>query len=124
MALNGRKCKQRDECVAACINTLMDRDDCPHFFDGKNSGDQAWALLRLWLTDHGKQLMIFPYKEDPRPIMLAVVNDGYYMLLCHNGHGEHAVICQGDERVFDPGWIQSPIEGAMDNGYWMVGVLV
>lgn len=124
MVIDGRKCKQRDECVAACINTLMDRDDCPHFFDGENDALRAWQLLRSWIRTHGKDLMLFPYDKDPRPLMDCVLNNGYYMLLCNNGHGDHAVICKGSERMFDPSWISAPIEGPLSGGFWIVGVII
>ena len=123
MDIEGRKCEERNSCVSACINTLMNRDDCPHFFDGR-PGQDAWRSLHRWVREQRKELMLFPYDIDPRPLMKDCDNEGYYMLLCHNGHGEHAVICKGGERVFDPGWIQSPIEGPLDNGFWIVGVVV
>lgn len=123
MGLNFRKCRERNSCMAACIASLIDRDDVPHFFDGRD-GVQAWDDLRKWLKQHGHYLLLFPYESDPRPLMAEVRNDSHYILMCGNGHGDHAVICKGSERVFDPGWIQSPIEGPMQNGFWLVGVVI
>lgn len=121
--LRGRKCKQQDDCLAACINTLMNRDDCPHFFDGRD-GEWAWGRLREWMRQHGKDLMLFPYSEDPRPIMDDTLNEGYYLLICRTGGDDHAVICKGSEVVFDPAWLPGSVNGPAGCGFWVVGVVV
>lgn len=123
MVLEFRKCKERDSCLAACISSLLDRDDVPHFFDGRSS-EEAWVELRKWVRSQDRELVLFPYEEDPRPMMKDMMNENYYILMCDNGHGDHAVICKGDEKVFDPGWITSPICGPMRAGFWLVGVIV
>lgn len=125
MGLTGRKCKERDSCVAACINTLMDRDDCPHFFNSDaQHAVEAWSALRMWMRGHGKDLFLAPWHEDPRPLMVGCANSAPYILLHFNGVDDHAVICRDGEKVFDPAWIGKPIVGPMTCGYWMVGVVV
>ena len=122
--LNGRKCTQKDSCVAACINTLMDRDDCPHFFNGDNDADTAWGLLREWMRGHGKDLFLAPYRDDPRKLMLEANRSHYYMLVYDTDNNTHAAIFKRSERVFDPAWISAPVKGAIGGTLWLVGVVV
>ena len=125
MTFNGRKCKERDSCAAACINTLMDRDDCPHFFDGDGSDAvSAWNALRQWMRSKGKDLVFFPYVNDPRPRMQELNPDAHYMLIYDTDNDTHAAIFKGSERVFDPAWISAPIKGAIGGTHWLVGVIV
>lgn len=126
MGLEGRKCKERDSCVAACVNTLMDRDDCPHFFDGVRTAEEAWLALKSWLREnHNKELMLFPFTEDPRESIKAGWNESAYMLIYDNTNDQtHAAIFKGDERIFDPAWISCGVKGPVDGSFWIVGVIV
>lgn len=124
LKLTGRKCKKLTDCVSACINTLMDRDDCPHFFNGENDADTAWRLLREWMRGHGKDLFLAPYRDDPRELMQEANPAAHYMLIYDTHDDTHAAIFKDAERVFDPAWNSKPIKGGIDGKYWLVGVVV
>jgi hypothetical protein len=110
------------DCITACIGSILEREDVPNFNTGQG-GVELWAVIRDWLTVEGYNLVLLPFREDPRPLMQEMQNDGYYFLMCSNGQENHAVVCRGDERVHDPSWYSTPITGPLENGYWIVGVV-
>lgn len=124
MDLNGRKCKTDGDCLSACINTLMNRDDCPYYFNNQNDADTAWFLLRAWMRQHGKDLMLFPYMDDPRPWMVSMSNETPYIMIYDNEDGAHAAIFKGGACIFDPAWVTKPVKGAVNGECWLVGVVV
>jgi len=114
--------KSYGDCVAACVATLIDRDDVPHTFDGRDA-ESAWSDLRAYLNQHGMTLSVFASEEDPRDHMGVNNPDTPYMLMCSTSEGNHAVVCVGSEVFHDPSWYKMIIRGGTDMGVWVVGVI-
>lgn len=114
--------KSYGDCVTACIGSILEREDVPHFNNGQD-GVEFWCSMRAWLENHGYKLLLLPFREDPRPLMDEMYNNEYYFLMCSNGEENHCVVCKGGERVHDPSWYSTPITGPLENGYWIVGVV-
>lgn len=105
-----RMCQESNDCIRACVATLINRDDVPHVF-GKHPNEEAWAELRAWLESHGKYVFVAPVEEHAE--FMNSTNHGIaYILLHQNARGEdHAVICRNGEVIHDPAQEKSPIIG-------------
>lgn len=90
------------DCMRACLATLLDRDDVPHFFDGR-SFEMAWMDLRLWLSAQKKTIAFFP-SPDHAETMSEVNSFVPYILMYSTGETDHAAIFRNGEKIHDPAW--------------------
>lgn len=126
--MNTRICKVKHnppetygDCIAACLRTILDDDNVPHVFD-ERPPEESWAELRSYLKSIGKNIALFPV-DDGMEFMGVNNPDIYYMLLCSNKSGNHAVVCKDGKVVHDPAWYKEIITGPLENGLWIVGVI-
>lgn len=120
--MNFRMCTAKEDCIRACVGTLIDRDDVPHVFDTRPA-EEAWAELRAWLESHKKALYIFA-AEDHAEFMRVNNPDLPYILLAKNGRGEdHAVICRNGQVIHDPAWYKSAIVGHHSSGFYYIVIV-
>lgn len=116
------------DCMKACIDTILDRDDTPHVFDDR-PGEEAWSIMREWLASIGYSPFItcFPGELSLEEFFEQIkVNNpnAVFMLLARTNTGEdHAVICENAEVVHNPAWVRQPIERPHSMGVWVVVVL-
>lgn len=111
------------DCIRACISTLIDRDDVPHPFGRPEDTEAAWATMRTYLAQHGKNIAIFALDEHFE--FMKQNNAGVpYMMMHEICHGAHAVVCQDGKVVHDPAWYKSPILGPLKtvNAY-IIGII-
>lgn len=48
---------KKGDCVTQCLNTILQRDDTPHFLkDAKDTVD-FWRMVRAWLNDFGLSIL-------------------------------------------------------------------
>jgi len=132
--MNPRTCLVRHDppnsygdCVRACVATLIDRDDVPHVFDSR-PGEEAYAALREYLAQHGKNLFLVGLPDDLTldEILqgLEMNNPGMaYMLFCDSGGSNHAIVCANGKVFHDPNWYKQQITGPSSIG-WVIGVIV
>lgn len=133
--MNGRKClvkhnppESYGDCIAACVASLIDRDDVPHYFIGDDIETPdallaAYAKLRDYLRGHGKFLAVFPC-EDHIDFMLSNNPNVPYMLWCSTSNGgTHCVICMNGKRIHDPAWYAHEITGPLPQGYYLIGII-
>ena len=128
--MNLRFCKvrhnppeKRGDCIAACVNTLLDSDDVPHTFN-QADGVKGWEEMREYLKTIGKTACMFPFLEEPFEYMKTNNPDVKYIMLCSTSRGEdHAVVCVNDEIVHNPAWTPHNITGAHSMGYYIVIIL-
>lgn len=109
------------DCIRACIAALIDRDDVPHYFDGRPN-EQAWQQLRGYLAFHGKTLTLLPI-DDHAEFMVANNPGIPYLLLCSTGEGDHAVICRDGKKIIDPAFGPLPIAGPHSLGAYFIGIV-
>lgn len=121
--MNFRMATRKDDCIRACVETLIDRDDVPHVF-GDRPPEESWAELRAWLEVHRLSIFIMPC-EDHAEFMQAVNPGVPYMLLAQNNRGiNHAFICRDGQLIHDPAWYKSPIVGPCSSGSYYVCIIV
>lgn len=121
--MNKRMCRERDDCIAACLRTMLDDDEVPHFFKKGEDSEKAWLELRTYLRKKSKYLYIDVCDFEPFEFMAFNNPDIPYMLL-HSSNGEnHAVICINDKVVHNPAHIPSGVDGPTESGYWFICVL-
>lgn len=100
------------DCVRACIATLIDRDDVPHAFTTLEKTLEAWAIIRAYLAEQGKNVAVFMIAEHFE--FMHVCNPGVpYMMMHQTHHGAHAIVCQDGAVLHDPAWYKSAIEGPL-----------
>lgn len=137
--MNPRICKVRHnppesygDCVAACIATMIDRDDVPHVFDNRVFTDgeidaekmlRAWNELRAWLASHGKFICMIA--TDDHAAIMVDNNPGIPYLLWHKTEagGDHVVICKDGVKIHDPAWYRSAIGGPRGDGAYLIGII-
>lgn len=108
------------DCIAACIRTILDRDDVPHCFDGRPT-EQAWIDLRAWLAEQGKCIALFASESHVE--IMRQNPDIQYILLHATHRGDHAIICRDGAVVHDPAWSRSEIAGAHSMGVYVIGII-
>lgn len=119
----GRKGLTNNDCVAACIRSLINDDNVPNFVDGVRKSPEIWGLLRDYLKTKRKTLALFTV-QDPWEFMEEVNPGIYYILLCQvTGGDDHAVVCKNGQVVFDPSPIERHIIGPHSSGMWIVAVI-
>jgi hypothetical protein len=110
------------DCIRACIATMIDRDDVPHFFSDKNP-ENSWYGLRIYLKSHGKNIAIFSV-EKPFFYMKSTNEDIPYMLIGKGSRGgNHAIVCMNDEVIHNP-WEESKITSPLMQKFYIVCVIV
>lgn len=113
--------KTHGDCVAACIRSLLDRDDVPHVFDDRPVLD-SWSVLRSWLAGIGKTIAIFP--TDDHESFMRENNPGIPYILFHStGETDHVVICKDGKKYHDPAWWKVGIVGPTSQGYYVIGII-
>ena len=96
------------DCLRACIASVLDRDDVPHFMhDGDPDGE--WCQrVRDWAHANGMVYLQFTYSGEGnalRDILLYMGQsnpDTYYILTGASPISDHSVVCLNDEIVHDP----------------------
>lgn len=98
------------DCFRACVASLLEVDDVPHFYFDGCDGEVARERLTKYLREHHH---LAPYVvgfqsqgDDLKDILAGIEHDNpglKYMLICQiAGYGGHAIVC-GDGRVLhDP----------------------
>ena len=120
--MNFRLCKTNDDCIRACLSTLLDRDDVPHLFDGRDSVE-SWKELRKWLSTLNKTLALFPV-DDHETFMRENNENVTYILLAQTiNNNDHAVVCKNGEIIHDPAWIKSPITNYHSIGCYIILII-
>lgn len=119
------------DCVRACIASILElpAQDVPHFYyDG--DGKEGMKRAREWLNARSQSLFVTFYPGDTEVAdLLNIVGeqnpDTHYMLFgVAEGEGNHCVVCQNNEIVWNPAWFGSKINGPLsDIGVWGVGVI-
>lgn len=115
-------CKTTSDCVAACIASIIERQDVPHCFDGRDSV-QSWADLRAYLKSLGMTLFLTAFDENPIEWMGQNNPDTIYMLLCQFNSEDHAVICKGGTIAHDPAWYKGELTGPNSHGEYIIGIV-
>lgn len=116
------------DCVRACIASILDRDDVPHYYDGRPL-TEVHEATRKWLMENVGLAPFFTTLEADATLeeVLAYVAtnnpDSFYLLMCQTEAGDHCVLCKGDKVVHDPAWYRTAIKGAHSLGVWVVMVL-
>lgn len=104
---------QYGDCIRACIATLIDRDDVPHPFAEPDTVMQAWAEMRAYLKQHGKNIAMFALEEHAD--FMRENNAGVpYLLLHKTARGAHCVVCIDGQVIHDPAWYRAEIIGRLD----------
>lgn len=112
------------DCVRACVATILDNDDVPHFFhDGTVDG---FERLREWLVSQKLAPFVTAYPgsiDDVFAFHASYNPDGVYMLFHRSASGvNHCVVCKGGAVLHDPAWVRSPIAGPQDE-HWLLMVI-
>lgn len=115
------------DCVRACVASLLERDDVPHFYEDGN-GQAAFVRMREYLSQHGLIPAYFDLSgEATLHDILETVKETYgnveFLLFCRNRSGDHCVIGRGNEIVHDPAWYRTEIVGPHSMGVWIVILL-
>jgi hypothetical protein len=113
------------DCIRACIATLIDDPETPHFYKDGGSVEKFWQLLRQWLElKHGKSVALFTVEDHWE--FMAINNPGIpYMLLCKTASGvDHAVVCLNGKVFHDPSICKNEITGEHSSGFWIIGIIV
>lgn len=115
------------DCVKACIDTILDRDDTPHVFDERN-GEESWEELRKWLAsiDYAPFITMFDPSLSLNEFFEEMKTnnpESVYMLLAQSAGSDHCIICQGGEIVHNPAWYKQPINGPHSIGAWITIVI-
>lgn len=110
------------DCIRACLATMLDRDDVPHVFDGREN-EQSWYDLRAWLKSIKRTLFIADLAENPFEFMGQNNPDIPYMLFCSSGNCDHAVVCEGNKVIHNPAWYKQKIDGPHSLGVWIVCII-
>lgn len=115
------------DCVKACIDTILNRDDTPHLFNG-GVPEEAWRELREWLKTLGYAPFLTGYDgsmsfDEFKEHMNENNPDSVYMLFAQTGDTDHCVIFKGGEKIHDPSWSARLITGPHSFGEWIVIVL-
>lgn len=115
------------DCIAACVGTILNRDDVPHTFTSLN-GEECWFFLREWLAPLGLAPFITSYPGDlsfDEFMEHMKVNnpDSFYILLAKSGGNDHAVVCKAGKVIHNPSWYPEKITGPHSLGEWIVVVL-
>lgn len=126
--MNPRICRVKEnpphsygDCIRACIETILDRDDVPHFFDGRPT-EAAWRDLRFWLAEHKKFIAVFP-TEDHAGLMKENNPDIPYILLHGTLRGDHAVVCKNGEKIHDPAWYRCGEMNPHSLGFYIIVII-
>ncbi len=127
--INPRKClvasnppHSYGDCIAACVRTILDRDDVPHCFNNQDT-EAAWGELRAWLAEQGKCIALFG-ANDHKQIMSQLNPNIQYILLHATHRGDHAIICRDGAVVHDPAWCRSEIVGPHSQlGVYAIGII-
>lgn len=127
MKMNPRTCdvpsrppESHGDCIAACVRTLLDRDDVPHCFDGRPL-QQAWDDLRAWLAERDKFIAVF-FTDDHKLQMSENPNIPYILL--HGTHrGDHASIFRDGALIHDPSWYRSEVTGPHSVGAYVIAII-
>lgn len=122
------------DCFRACLASVLERDDVPHFMEDGGSDD--WhADVEAWLNPRGYSFIDIPfaapegYKLETLLEVIGHANPGvYYLLGAVSPGGRHCVVCLDKAIVHDPAGrppgqqIVGPDEGI----YWVgfVGAVV
>ena len=119
------------DCLRVCVASLLDLEaaDVTHFFHDDCDGATGNARLVEFLSGQGYAPF---WSHYPGELSLDDVlgHQGAQNPTCHYllfgrvaSGGDHVVVCKGGEIVHDPAWLQSPLIGPNETGFWGVMVL-
>lgn len=114
------------DCVRACVASVLERDDVPHFFEN-GDGDLAFDLMREYLSRHGLIPAYFPISGEAEfsevgTHMMEHYRDTTYLMFCSNRDGDHCVVGCNDKMIHDPGWYKTTL-GPHSSGVWIIIIL-
>lgn len=117
------------DCVRACVASILElpAEEVQHFYaDGDPFNGQF--QLQNWLAGRGKTAAIVAMPGhwtllDVHEHMYEWYRDRDYILWCTSGGGNHAVVGRNMEITHNPAWYRSPIDGPMQEGFWLVMLL-
>ncbi len=115
------------DCIKACIDTILDRDDSPHSFNNR-TGEECWKELRDWMKPLGFVPFVSTLPDDftlDEVYQYMGMNnpDTTYMLMGGTGSGDHAIVCKGNKQYHNPAWSPLPLTQPHSNGYWLIVVM-
>lgn len=94
------------DCLTACIASVLERDDVPHFMHDGDPEHEYRQRVSDWAVANGLSYFRFGFENvELRDLLLymAQVNpDCYYVLGGSSPAGGHAVVCLNDQIVYDP----------------------
>lgn len=118
------------DCVRACVATILNRDDVPHFCHDDPTAEVMFDRLREYLKPLGLAPWVVQYGPDPIELLLDTLNqlnpDAPFILFGNTGTGDHAVVCQGGRVVHNPAWggFASSVHQPHSMGLWIVLLMV
>lgn len=116
------------DCIKACIDTILDRDDCPHSFCDSLTGEQSWKIIRDWMIPLGFAPFVTVLDEeytleDVFKFMEMNNPESVYILIGGTGSGDHAVVCKGNKMAHNPAWTYLPVNKPHSEGHWLIVVI-
>lgn len=117
------------DCLRACVATLLDRDDVPHFNKDNPTPEVAVSRLREWSERDG----LVPYISalDGSEALSSVLdhmrqmnpNVPYLLFGSTAGGVNHVVVCRGGAVVHNPS-TGADLVGPAAEGVWQILVMV
>ena len=96
------------DCLRACIASILDRDDVPHFLHDGDPDNVWWRRVQEWARANDMVYLQFAFSGTANPLssllayMAAQNPDTYYILSGASPISGHSVVCLNDKIVHDP----------------------
>lgn len=112
------------DCIRACLATLTDDDDFPHFFDGKLETYEVWGKIRNYMKEKGNLLILFVIEDLTE--FLEVNPDLICMVIgITKNTVNHAVLCKENQIFHDPAGMFKTLADIkpIEQGEWIIGIV-
>lgn len=123
---------QYGDCWRASIASILNCgniEDVPHFFHDGATGEVGFSRIERWLNFKGFALFRLIYDgsqpfQDVLNSMYFTNPNTYYLIMGECDGNPHVVTGLNDRIVHDPAWLERPMTGPIDPGFWVVFTLI